>query len=141
VSPRDRTEGTGRRTRGLDSVLDPLASVYGEPEPPPSRPLLDWVLLENVAYLVDDTRREQAFAALQRGVGTRPEQLLAVADETLQAVAGRGILPENQARKLREIAQITLDEFNGDLESVRALGLREAKRALMRFPSLGEPGA
>jgi hypothetical protein len=45
----------------LDEIVDRLAALYGEPVPPPARTLLDLVLLENVAYLVDDERRLRAF--------------------------------------------------------------------------------
>jgi endonuclease-3 len=42
---------------------------------------------------------------------------------------------------LHGIARLALDEFEGDLETLRRLPLRQARRALMRFPSIGEPGA
>jgi endonuclease III len=125
----------------LDAIVDRLANLYGEPPPPPARTLLDLVLLENVAYLVDDERRLRAFDALQARVGTQPDQILAASEEALAAVAAQGILPEHQARKLKTIARIAVDEFGGGLEALRDQPLKQAKRALMRFPSIGEPGA
>jgi endonuclease III len=124
----------------LAELVDRLAEVYGEPAPP-LRTLLELVLLENVAYLVDDERRLRAFDALHSGVGTRPEDILAAPDAALAAVASEGILAHTQIDKLRRIARIALDAFDGDLESLRSLPLDQAKRALMRFPSIGEPGA
>jgi len=125
----------------LEEIVDRLAGVYGEPTPPPSRTLLELVLFENVAYLSDDQRREQAFRELQRRVGTRPEQILNAPDDVLLSVASHGILPGTFAEKLRRIAQLAQDEFGGDLETLRALPLAQARRALTRFPSIGEPGA
>jgi endonuclease-3 len=125
----------------LEEIVDRLAGVYGEPAAPPSRTLLELVLLENVAYLGDDRHREQAFKELQRQVGTRPQQILAAPEAALLSVAAHGILQATFAEKLRRIAQLAVDEFDGDLEAVRALPLAKAKRALMRFPSIGEPGA
>jgi len=122
----------------LEGLLDSLAQAYGEPAPPPPRTLLELVLLENVAYLVDDVKREQAFNALRTRVGTTPSQILAAPTEALLVVASPGILAENQVDKLRRIAQIALEV---DLDSTRTLPLRGAKRLLMRFPSIGEPGA
>jgi hypothetical protein len=55
------------------------------------------VLLENVAYLLDDERRWQAFQALEAAVGTQPEQILSASDEVLTAVAGHGILLRGSA--------------------------------------------
>jgi endonuclease-3 len=125
----------------LEHIIDRLVLVYGEPPPAPRRTVLELVLIENVAYLVDDERRSVAFRALADTVGTRPEQILAARDEVLVAVAGHGILAEHQAGKLRQIARLVVDDFGGDLESVRDLPLAEAKKALMRFPGIGEPGA
>src|SRR6266852_2687777 len=125
----------------LEETIERLAGVYGEPPAALSRTVLELVLLENVAYLVDDERRWRAFRALEAAVGTRPEQILAASDEVLTAVAGLGILAANQADKLKQIARLVIDEFDGSLEPIRALPLAQAKKALMRFPGIGEPGA
>jgi endonuclease III len=125
----------------LDSILDRLASVYGEPTAPPARTMLELLLLENVAYLVDDHERLAAFDVLRSRVGLTPEQILAVPVEDLTTVTGHGILPTNQAAKLHRIAHLALDEFDGDVEMIRTLPLKRATRAMMRFPSIGEPGA
>ncbi len=125
----------------LEQIIDRLAGVFGEPPVAPRRTVLGLVLLENVAYLVDDDQRWRAFHALETTVGTQPEQILAARDEALMAVAGHGIMAANQADKLRQIARIVIDEFGGDLESIRGWPLAQAKKALMRFPSIGEPGA
>jgi endonuclease-3 len=122
----------------LESVLDALAQVYGEPAPPPPRSLLELVLLDNAAYLVDDDKRQRAFDALRASIGTTPERILEAPTEALLMVASPGILAEQQVDKLRRIARLALEV---DLESTRSLPLREAKRVLMRFPSIGEPGA
>ena len=122
----------------LERVLDALATVHGEPQPPRDRTILELVLLENVAYLVDDVRREEAFRDLQTRVGTRPEQILAAPDEALLAVTGHGILAEPQAGKLRRAASLAVGD---DLDRLRQLPLRQAKRVLERFPGIGEPGA
>jgi endonuclease III len=125
----------------LPAAIDHLAEVYGEPSMPEARPLFELVLRENVAYLVDDAARARAFDALRSRVGLAPEALLAAPDSALESVTGHGILAEHQAEKLREIARITTGEFDGDLERVRALPLPAARRTLMKFPSIGEPGA
>jgi endonuclease-3 len=125
----------------LPVVVDHLAEVYGEPTLPDARPLLELVLRENVAYLVNDTERARAFDTLSAEVGLSPEAILAASDAELESVTGHGILAEHQAAKLRYIARIARDSFDGDLESVRELPLPQARRALTKFPSIGEPGA
>jgi endonuclease III len=133
--------GSEVRMLPLAQILDRLATVYGEPSLPPRRTLFELVLLENIAYLADDERRERAFRHLQTGIGLRPAQILAASEEALLAVTGHGILPEHQTEKLRQIARLALEHFDGDLDSIRSMPLPQARRALARFPSIGEPGA
>lgn len=125
----------------LPEVIDHLAAAAGPPALPPAAPLFELVLRQNVAYLVDDDQRARAFDVLRADVGLEPEAILGASDAALAAVTGHGILAAYQADKLRTIARIARDDFHGDLQLVAHLPLREAKRALMRFPSIGEPGA
>jgi endonuclease-3 len=99
------------------------------------------ILWENVAYLADDDRRQEAFQTLKRRVGTEPGQILAAPDEVLLEVTRHGTLADQFARKLRTCAQLCLEEFNGDLRPVLKLPFARAKKALQRFPGIGEPGA
>jgi endonuclease-3 len=102
-----------------------------------------WLLIvrENAAYLADDERREQAMTALEQQVGTDPEQILAAGQDRLEAITGHGILAATFAGKLRHCARIVLDEFDGDLRPVLKRPLAQAKKALKRFPGIGDPGA
>ena len=52
-----------------------------------------------------------------------------------------GIHPDLRARRLKEIALIALNEFDGDLGSVLQLPQPQATRALKKFPSIADPGA
>ena len=49
--------------------------------------------------------------------------------------------PETRVSRWREIAQITLSQFSGDLNSILRRPYAEAKRALKQFPTIGDPGA
>jgi endonuclease-3 len=126
---------------GLAGVLDALEKLHGEPPPPPTTEPLELVLWENVAYLADDRRREDAFAALKKRVGTRPERILSARREVLLEIAGAGIVAGNSVDKLRRTAAIALEQFGGDLRTPMKRPLSEARRALMKFPSIGAPGA
>ena len=44
-------------------------------------------------------------------------------------------------KKLLAIAKIAYEEFDSDLRSVLKKPLPQAKKALKRFPSIGDPGA
>lgn len=126
----------------FEQVMVLLERHYGMPEPPSVTAPLEMILHENVAYLVSDAQREAAFEALRSRVGTGPIEILSAPEEVLHEVAGLGgMRPQERAERLRRIAQIVLQEFDGDLlTGLRGL-LPAAKKALMRFPSIGEPGA
>ena len=101
------------------------------------------VLLENVAYLVSDERREEAFTALREHCGTKPHEILAASNEKiLKATKLGGMHPEQRVHRLKEIALIAMNEFEGDVrQALKLLPLPQAKQALRKFPSIGEPSA
>ena len=128
-------------TIALSKLVDKLQQHYGAPAPPPSTDPLELIIWENIAYLASDKRRAEAFAILKRTIGTRPDQILAAQHSALVAIGKAGILPDVSAEKLLSIAKIAYEEFDSDLSSVLKKPLPQAKRALKRFPSIGDPGA
>jgi endonuclease-3 len=126
----------------LQKIVARLAAHYGQPKPPITNDPFELLLLENVAYLVSDERREEAFNLLRKHAGTRPHEILAASHEQiLQATKLGGMHPEQRVSRLREIALITMNEFGGDLRKALKLPLPKAKQALRKFPSIGEPSA
>ncbi len=126
----------------LAGILDTLELRAGPAPAVPSTDPFELVLWENVAYLVPDAQRAAAFAALRRGVGTTPERILAAPAATLRAVAALGgMLPDARVGKLLRCAEIARDRFGGDVAAATRLPFVAARKALTRFPSLGEPGA
>jgi len=125
----------------LPQVVQRLQAHYGKQKPPKLDGPWEMILWENVAYLADDARRQQAFQTLKKRIGTKPEQILSASDDALLEVTRHGILPEKFADKLRTCAKIVLEEFDGDLRPVLELLLAKAKKALKRFGGIGEPGA
>jgi len=124
------------------AVIHELRREYGSPQPPKVTDPFEMILWENVAYLLSDERREAAFRELARRVGTRPERILAARRPTLLLVARMGgMRPEDRAEKLLRIAEIALDEFGGDVDAALGPPLSRAKKALQKFPGIGEPGA
>jgi endonuclease III len=123
-------------------IIDQLRRLYGNPHPPKVNDPLGMILLENVAYLVSDERREQAFDALREKVGLTPPEILTAHEETLLEVARLGgMLPAARVEKLRRVAQIALHEFDGDLGKALKQPLTQARKSLKKFPGIGDPGA
>ncbi len=52
-----------------------------------------------------------------------------------------GIVPELHAARLKEISALVKRAFAGDLRAVLKKPLPEAKKALKKFPTIGDPGA
>ena len=125
----------------FSKLVDKLQQHYGPPAPPPSTDPLELIIWENIAYLASDKRRAEAFATLKRSIGTQPEQILAARHSALAAIGKAGILPDVSAEKLLAIAKIAYEEFDGDLRAALKKPLTQAKKALKRFPSIGDPSA
>ena len=126
----------------LQKLIAQLQKHYGAPKAPISTDPFELILYENVAYLVSDAQREKAFAMLRQHVGTKPHEILAAThDDILEATKLGGMLPDMRAKRLREIALIAMDEFNGDVGQALKQPLPKAKKALRKFPSIGEPSA
>jgi endonuclease-3 len=99
------------------------------------------ILYENIAYLAADARRNEAFRLLKTRIGSSPAKILAAPRAALREIASLGIVADQTVEKLRNIAAIAIDEFEGNLEAVTRLPVSEAKKLLRKFPSIGEPGA
>ncbi len=82
-----------------------------------------------------------AFATLKQTIGTHPEQILAARHPALAAIGKAGILPDISAEKLVAIAKIAYEEFDSDLYAALKKPLPQAKKALRKFPSIGDLGA
>src|ERR1035438_3253065 len=128
-------------TSALSKLVDKLLQHYGAPGPPPSTDPLELIIWENIAYLANDKRRAEAFVILKRTIGTRPEQILGAQHSALAAIGRGGILPDVSAEKLLTISKNAQEEFQSDLASVLRKPLPQAKKALKRFPSIGDPAA
>ncbi len=125
----------------LSQVIERLEANFGKQKSPKLDGPWEMILWENVAYLADEDRRQQAFQTLKKRIGTAPKRIRSATDEALLGVTRHGILPEQFAGKLRTCAQVALEEFGGELRPVLKLPLSKAKKALQKFPGIGEPGA
>jgi endonuclease-3 len=131
-----------KERKSFQNIIDELQNFYGRSAPPKVNDALGMILLENVAYLVSDERRERAFEALREKVGLSPPEILTAHEETLLDVARLGgMLPAARVEKLSRIAQIALQEFAGDLDRILKQPLTQAKKSLKKFPGIGDPGA
>jgi endonuclease-3 len=129
------------RSPRLPAIVAALRKLYGPPEAAEPQGAFSLILWENVAYLADDAKRAAAFDRLRRRVGTTPAKILGASRAELRAIARAGILADGRVEKIRESGRIAMEEFGGDLDSALDGPLPQAKKALKRFPGIGDPGA
>jgi endonuclease-3 len=125
----------------LQTFIGSLEAFYGRLAKPAATEPLEMILSENIAYLADDARRVQAWETFRKRIGTTPEEILAAPRAELMTIARAGILAADRLEKIREIAEIALHEFGGDLNKALDDAPKGAKKALKKFPSIGDPGA
>jgi endonuclease III len=142
-----------RTETDLPQILNLLEGLYGpQAASGPSDPYQMIVYL-NCGYPATDASCSKGFESLKREIGLRPEQILAAPKANLtKLMRTGGIVPDVRAERLKEIAKRAQDEFGGNLKSVLKKylekdetpadqGLKAAKKALQKFPVIGEPSA
>jgi endonuclease-3 len=126
----------------FNQMIALLKRYYGVPAAPPAKGPFEIVLWENACYLLPDDRRLEVFESLREQVGLNASAIAAASDKVLLPLARRGgMRPETRVFRWREIARITLQQHEGDLNSILKLPYAQAKRALKQFPTIGDPGA
>jgi len=119
-----------------------LKRHYGEPKLPPAQGPFELVMWENACYLLSDERRAAVFEGLRAQVGLDAGAILNADRDTLLALARMGgMRPQVRVFRWREIARITMSQFDGDLGRILREPLEKAKKALKQFPNIGDPGA
>jgi endonuclease-3 len=127
----------------LDLILDSLESFHGEQGPHwPTDPYL-FLVWWHCGYPPSEERCTRGWDSLRIAAGTSPEELLSAGAARLaRALKAGGLVPELRAKRLNDIAHRVLDEFGGALGgALRQLSAAEARKALRKFPGIGDPGA
>ena len=124
------------------AIIRKLEKFYGRPERPRITDPLALILFENGAYLANDEKRTAAFTALKKKIGTRAKQILKASQKQLEEITRMGgIVPELRAQRLRQIAELAHYIFKDNLAAEIKKPLSQAKKALKKFPCIGDPGA
>ncbi len=126
----------------LVRVLDRLEKFHGRQKAPWPTDPYEMVLHRNCGYPQSDANCDKGFQALKKGIGLAPGKILAASNAKLtEVIRVGGIVPELRARRLKEIATRVQIEFGGSLRTALKRPLPEAKKALKKFPTLGDSGA
>ena len=138
--------------RNLNEVLDTLEKLYGPQKAVGPADPYEMILYLNSGYPATDASCSKGFEALKREVGLKPQDILAASNAKLaKLLRFGGIVPEQRAARLHEIARKVKSEFGGDLKAElkkrvqekhqTGKGIHSAKKILREFPVVGEPSA
>lgn len=127
----------------VGSLIAKLEGQYGPPALPAFANPFEMILWEVVGYLTDDVRRMEAFEALRERVGLTPDRILATTLGTLSEITrlGGSVGWDDRADRLMIAARLAREHFGEDLCGVLRMPAPKAKKLLMQFPMIGEPGA
>ncbi len=136
----------------LNEVLDTLEKLYGPQKAVGPADPYEMILYLNSGYPATDASCSKGFEALKREVGLKPQEILAASSAKLAKLLRLGgIVPEQRAARLHEIARKVKSEFGGDLKAElkkrveekhqTGKGIHSAKKVLREFPVIGEPSA
>ena len=137
----------------LSQVLDALEQLYGPQTAVGPTDPYEMIVFLNCGYPAADASCAKGFDGLKREAGLKPEEILAASKATLTRLMRLGgIMPEQRADRLKDIARQVNDEYDGDLKAILKKRLREnpqhlgrgvqgAKKVLQEFPVIGEPSA
>ena len=144
-----------RRTRlpNLNEILEALEKMYGPQHAAGPTDPYEMIVYLNCGYPASDASCSKGFDALKREVGLSPREILAASKPKLAKLLRLGgIVPEQRAERLQEIARKVNSELGGDLKAALkkwvqeekrqpGKGIRQAKKILREFPTIGEPSA
>jgi endonuclease III len=126
----------------LSRILDLLEKAYGKQRLDEPTDPYEMVIYRNAGYPQSDANCARGFAALKSQIGLKPADVLRATDPKLRAAAtAGGMMPEARAERWKEIAARVEGEFGGDLAAVLKSGMKEAKKALKKFPTIADATA
>jgi endonuclease III len=136
----------------LNELLDTLEKLYGPQMAVGPADPYEVILYLNSGYPATDASCSKGFEALKREVGLKPQEILTASNAKLAKLLRLGgIVPEQRAARLHEIARKVKSEFGGDLKAElkkrvqekhqTGKGIHRAKKILREFPVVGEPSA
>ena len=127
----------------VTTILNVLDGTYGTLEPDFPTDPYQFIVWWYCGYPQSQKACANGWASLTKVTKIEPDDLLRASPGRLtEALRPGGMVPELRAMRLKEIAERVLKEFDGDLvAALRAMSSKQARAALVKFPSIANPGA
>jgi endonuclease-3 related protein len=146
-------DGGRNHLPNISVILEALEKMYGPQQAAGPADPYEMIIYLNCGYPATDASCSKGFDALKREVGLNPKEILAASKTNLAKLLRLGgIVSEQRAERLQEIARKVKSGYGGDLKAVLkkwvqeekkqpGKGIRGAKKILREFPVIGEPSA
>lgn len=134
---------SGNMKNSASQALNVLDRKYGTLEPDFPTDPYQFIVWWYCGYPQSQKACAKGWGSLTRATKIEPVDLLQAPPGRLtEALRPGGMVPELRAMRLKEIAERVLKEFGGDLTTaLRAMSRKQARAALVKFPSIANPGA
>jgi len=126
---------TERRATQILHILRSNFSIprWADAPKDPFQTLIITVLSQATA----DRNTERAFRNLSRRFSITPKDLADARVEEIEAAIRVAGLYRNKSRVIKELSRMILEKFDGSLDFIHSLPLKEARKTLMRLPGVG----
>ncbi len=137
---RQRLRDDGRNPlQKVTEILEALEKMYGPQQAAGPTDPYEMIIYLNCGYPATDLSCSKGFDALKQEVGLSPKKILAASKTKLAKLLRLGgIVPEQRAARLQEIARKVKAEFGGELKAVLKNMDAERKKAAGQGHSRGE---
>jgi endonuclease III len=126
----------------IPKLLDELELFYGKQAPSWPTDAYEFLLWWQCGYPASEAACTRGWERLKSDVGIAPNKLLRAPPLKLSsALRAGGMLPEQRALRVKEIAMSVEDEFHGDLRTALNGPVPAARKILKKFPGIADPGA
>jgi endonuclease-3 len=95
------------------------------------------MIITIISQNTSDKNAEKAFERLSQKFPITPQALAGAEVSEIEECLKPAGLYRNKAKVIKEVSELILKEFGGDLKTVLALPLEEARRTLMGLPGVG----
>lgn len=134
-------------SRAIDARLfDALEKKYGPMWPWPeedefSRDPFKNLVMTVLSQNTSDENCARAYKGLSERFEVTPETLASAREEDIRDAIRPGGLYNIKAKRLKELARITMEKFDGDLTPLISLPKEEARQRLIELPGIGDKTA
>jgi len=120
----------------MQDLLDRLETYYGVQSPTwPTGPY-EFLVWWHCGYPASDVACWRGWESLNKSIGIQPEQILSESvPELARALKAGGMVPEQRALRLKEVAERASSRF------LTARSEPALRKQLKAFPNIGDPGA